>query len=224
MIPDLRELPQAALVAFLIAAVAAFTIVGLVRRSRTFVLVGLVMAVALVPTLGGLPRDVPAPWRSVIGWGIVAAMIAFVWVAVIQEPVWLAYRLGFIRRSPEWEYDVVLARLLREFGALLHAAQELDIAARNRGEPPPAAKREALRAEAEAIVARIRSSEAPSEEWAVLASECVEMLEHRLQHFGVPITNAEMQQVLELDAKTTAHRDQLVADYSAKATGRFRWP
>jgi hypothetical protein len=170
------------------------------------------------------PRDVPAPWRSAIRYSLIAAMIAFLWVAIIQEPAWLARRLGFIRRSPEWEYDVILSGLRRDFNDKERAARDLDIAARQRGEQPPAAERDTLRADAERILATLRSTPAPSEGWAALAAECVDLLEMSLQHFGVPISEEVKRQFLDRDAKTTAHREEVVATYRAKARSQFRWP
>jgi hypothetical protein len=132
--------------------------------------------------------------------------------------------LGFIRRSPEWEYDVVLSGLRRDFYRKERAAVDLDIAAHKGGEAPPAAEREALRAEAERILARLRSTPTPSEDWAELATECAGLFELSLEHFGVPITVEVEREFLERDARATAKRDQLVEDYRAKARSNFRWP
>lgn len=211
-------------VALLILQAVGFAGVGLRRRSRTFVLAAGVVAATVLIIVSGFPADVPAPWRGAIRYAVIAAMTAFLWVAIIQEPAWLAYRLGFVHRSPEWEYDVLLSRLAREFTRRERSARELDVDARSRIQPPPVGKREALRTEAEQIVATIRLSKTPSEGWSILAYECVEILELRLQNFGVPITDEMRQKVLDANAKATAHRDQLVAAYRAKARSAFRWP
>ena len=45
-----------------------------------------------------------------------------------------------------------------------------------------------------------------------------------LEHFGVPISEEVKRQFLDGYAKTTAHREELVATYRAKAHSQFRWP
>jgi len=152
------------------------------------------------------------------------ALAVLLWVAIIQEPAWLARRLGFIRRSPEWEYDVMLSRLRGAFNDKERAARDLDIAARQAGERPADAEREALLSDARQILATIRSTPAPSHGWAALAAECVELLELSLEHFGLPIDDTVSRQFLEGDAKTTGHREELVAAYQARARSQFRWP
>lgn len=218
------DLIERAPLAFLVAAIIAFTAVGLVRRSRVFLLSGVVVAVTLLGMVVPFPRDIPPQWRSVIRNGLIVAMVAFLWVALVQEPAWLARRLGFVRRSPDWEYDVILSGLMNDFQTKERAARDLDIAARERDEPPPATERDALRAEAEQILARLRATPTPSEGWATLAAECAELLELGLEHFGVPISEEVRREFVERDAKVSARRDRLVADYRAKARSAFRWP
>jgi hypothetical protein len=218
------QLLELAPLTVLVVATVGFTVVGLIRRSRTFILVGVALAASLLGPKYLLPRDMPAAWRSVIDTGLTVALAAFLWVAIVQEPAWLARRLGFIRRSREWEYDVILSGLRRDFYEKERAARDLDIAARLRGEQPPAFERDSLRADAERILATIRSTPAPSERWAALAAESVELLELSLEHFGVPIDETVRRQFLDGQAKTTAHREDLVAVYQAKASSQFRWP
>lgn len=218
------QLLELAPLAVLVTATVGFTAVGLLRRSRTFILVGVALAATLLGPKYLLPRDMSASWRGVIDIGLTVALAAFMWVAIIQEPAWLARRLGFIRRSPEWEYDVILSRLMREFNDTARAARDLDIAARQRGEQLADAERDGLRADAERILTTLRSTPAPSEGWAKLGAECVGLLELSLAHFGVPISEEVRRQFLDGDAKTTAHRDELVAEYQAEARSLFRWP
>jgi hypothetical protein len=216
----LRTVP----LAFLIAAIAAFTLVGLVRRSRTFVLVGLVIAASLVPLYYEFPPDVPAWLEITIRYGSMVAMGAFMWVALVQEPVWLARRLGFIRRSPEWEYDVTLCRLRAAFNAAERAAVALGRASLERGEPPRPHDRDDLRAEAERILATLRATPAPTAGWATLAAECVALFELSLEHFGEPIDEAVENRFLDGDTKTTVLHEKLIAEYQAKSRSQFRWP
>jgi len=210
--------------AFLIAAIAAFMIVGLVRRSRTFVLVGLVVAASLVPLYYEFPPDFPAPWEITIRYGLMLAMGAFIWVALVHEPVWLARRLGFIPRSPEWEYDVRLSRLRAAFLEKERAAIALGRASLAAGEAPRADDREALRRDAEEILATLRTTRAPTAGWAALAAECVALFELSLEHFGEPMDDSVVRRFVDGDAKTTELRKRLVAEYQAKSRSQFRWP
>jgi len=218
------ELIRIAPLAFLIAAIVAFMVVGLVRRSRTFVLVGLVITASLVLLYYEFPPGFPAGGEIAIRYGLMLAMGAFLWVALVQGPEWLARRLGFIRRSPEWEYDVALSRLRRAFYDKERAAKALGGASLERGELPRSDDRNALRADAERILATLRSTPAPTAGWATLAAECVALFELSLAHFGGPIDEAVERQFVDGHAKTTALREKLVEAYQAKARSQFRWP
>jgi hypothetical protein len=218
------EVIRIAPLAFLIAAIVAFTIVGLVRRSRTFTLVGLVIAASLVPLYVELPPGVPAWLEVTIRYGSMAAMGGFMWVALVQEPDWLARRLGFIRRSPEWEYDVTLCRLRQAFDDKVQAATALGRATLEHGEPPRPHDRDALRAEAERVLATFRATPAPTAGWATLAAECVALFELSLEHFGEPIDEVVERRFLDGHATSTALHEKLVAEYEANARSQSRWP
>ena len=165
------QLPEFAPLTVLVVATVGFTAVGLIRRSRTFILVGVALAASLLGPKYLLPRDMPDAWRSVIDTGVTVALAAFVWVAIVQEPAWLARRLGFIRRSPEWEYDVILTGLIDDFNEKIAVARGLDEAARQRGDRPAEAGRAAVRSEARRILERLRSVTPPTNGWAALVNE-----------------------------------------------------
>lgn len=219
--PQLLELAP---LTVLVVAAVGFTTVGLIRRSRTFIIVGVALAASLLGPKYLLPSDIPASWRSVLDIGSTVALAVLIWVALVQEPVWLARRLGFIRRSPEWEYDVTLSALRRAFYEKVRAATDIGRAALERDDPPPANELEELRSDAARILATLRSTTAPTPGWAALAAECVALFELSLEHFGVPIDETVRRQFLDGGAKTTAHREELVAAYQARARSLFRWP
>ncbi|MEW5992159.1 MAG: hypothetical protein AB1736_12540, partial [Chloroflexota bacterium] len=112
------------------------------------------------------------------------AMGAFMGVALVQEPVWLARRLGSVRRSPEWEYDVAFCRLRQAFYDKVEAATALGRASLEGGEPPRPRNRDALRADANRVLAAFRATPAPTAGWATLAGECDALFELSLEHFG----------------------------------------
>jgi hypothetical protein len=172
----------------------------------------------------GFPGDVPAPWWGAIRYGLVAATLAFLWVALVQEPVWLARRLGFIRRSPEWQYDVILTGLIDDFNEKIAAATTLDITSRRNMARPSTGERDALRNEAERILTRLRSTPAPTDTWAALAAEYANLLALHIEHLGEPISLQLERHLLDLNANATSHREGLRADYRSKARSMFRWP
>jgi hypothetical protein len=218
------EVIRIAPLAILIAALVAFTIVGLVRRSRTFVLVGLVIAAWLLTLYYEFPSGFPAWLAVTIRYGSTVALGAFLGVALVQEPVWLARRLGLVRRSPEWEYDVTLCRLRQAFDDKVQAATALGRATLERGEPPRPHDRDALRADAERILTTFRATPAPTAGWATLAAECVALFELSLEHFGEPIDEVVERRFLDGHTTSTALHEKLVAEYEAKARSQSRWP
>jgi hypothetical protein len=220
----MRDLLGVALLAILIGAIVSFIVVGFLRRSRTFVLVSFVIAASLALLYYEFPPDFHESWEFAIRYGLLVALGALLWVAINQEPAWLARRLGFTRQSPEWEYDVTLSGLRRAFYEKVRAAAEIGRVALERDEPPPANEIEELRSDAARILATLRSTSAPTPGWAALAAECVALFELSLDHFGVPIDDAVERQIQAGHARTSELREKLVAEYRFKARSQFRWP
>lgn len=218
------ELFDRGLLAGILAAIAAFAGVGLIRRSRTFILVGVVMLTWLLVLKYLLPHVMPASWRSALWFGLTVTVLGFMWVALVQEPARLARRLGFIRRSPEWEYDVILAGLIDDFNEKIAVARGLDEAARQRGDRPADAGRAAVQSEARRILERLRSVAPPTIGWAALVNEYLQLLELHMEHLGSPISEELEHRFQNLNATATLHRDQLRSSYRANASSLFRWP
>lgn len=218
------ELFDRGLLAVILTAIAAFVAVGLIRRSRTFTLVGVAMLSWLVVLKYLLPNVMPASWRSVLWFGLTVALLGFMWVAIIQQPARLARRLGFIRRSPEWEYDVILAGLIDDFNEKIAVARGLDEAARRRGGRPAEAERATVQSEARRILERLRSVAPPTSGWADLVNEYLQLLELHMEHLGSPISEELEHRFQNLNATATLHREQLRSSYRANASSLFRWP
>lgn len=213
-----------ALLALLFAAITAFAVVGLVRRSRTILLVAVTVAAALIAATLDIPGDMPRSLKTATRWGVIAVASALIWVALVQEPVWLARRLGFIHRSREWEYDVFLAGLVDEFNEKIAVARGVDQAARHRGHQPAEAERAVVQSEARRILDRLRSAAPPSNGWADLMNEYLQLLELHMEYLGSPISEELEHRFQDLNATATIHREQLRSSFRAKARSQFRWP
>ena len=150
-----------------------------------------------------------------MAYALIAGALAVMYVALIQEPAGLATRLGFKRRSAEWEFDSALSRSIETFNRVLAVGRETR---------PSGTAFDALRSEAEALVRELRALPPPTPEWGKLAAGYVRLMELHVESFGRAFTEGRLAEFEGRLATLTADRERLRAAYRERATRLFKWP
>ena len=203
----------------LIAGLVLFALVlagaGVIKRSRTLSVAAAASLVALFASTQRIPIQAPSAVRTVIAYALIGGACAILYVALEQEPAGLARRLGFRRRSVEWEFDRELARLVDAFNRVL------DVGRQTR---PAGDRLDALHEEAEALVRELREFPPPTPEWQNVAEAYIRLMDLHLDSLGRAFSAEELAEYERLLADVTAERERRRAAYRERAERLFRWP
>lgn len=190
----------------IIVFTAGFAAVGLIRKSRTFLVIagGNTMAFLVAGVVEGIVAAV-----------VVIAALALTWVALFQEPDRLARRLGLVRSSAEHEFDTAITGIVDRFNDVLERARE---------SRPTGSTREHLRSQAATETGALRALRPPDSSWAEVAQTISEAMEVHLHGWGEPLSDEQRTRVIELAKRADARRAELRAAYRSRDASLFRWP
>lgn len=173
---------------------------ALVKRSRGLLVATAGIGTALFAATQPMPIEAPATVKTATAYALIAAGWAIAYVAVVQEPAALARRLGLTDRRVEWEFDVALWHVVRDYNRLLGVGRDTR---------PTGDDFHRLRAEVEALVRELRDLRAPTPEWQEVAAAYIRLMEVHLEAFGEPFDEARRREFDEVLASATAEREHL---------------
>jgi hypothetical protein len=197
-----------AVVAGILLLIGVLAALGVERRSPRLVVAAGSLGVALVAATGAIPWQLPLDTERILTIGIVVLAFALGYVAIFQQPAWLAKRLGFTDLSArEFEFDWKLTRLIDEFNEVLRIAK----ATQADGE-----ERDALRLDVARILQGIQDLRPPTHGWAELVTIYMTLFRIHLDQFGSPLPENFERHFLELNEHATAQRETLRAGYARR--------
>lgn len=183
-----------------------FALVGVIRRSRTFMILAGANTIAL-----WIAYSVETP----IGIAVWIASFALTWIGIFHEPLWLARRLGLVRRSIPFEFDHRLGAVVNDFGDVIRRANEAQLSE---------VERDAFREEGERLLQTLRSLAPPNAEWASLAGAYEELFEIDLDGLFRGLTEEQVRRFTEVRDRLPETLESLRVAYRAEAKAQFYWP